>query len=134
VALFLKKEFMRWKLNYRNLFQVQYVDPYTSADGTIPYLYDRNKLTLEYEYNKYISFYVAQELFLPLNNPQSLNFDQSRSFVGMLYNLTKDQQLEFFFLYKASLEDNDWFNQKNSYPSQALARDFVYGIGYSISF
>ncbi len=133
-ALMLKKDIRRWKVNYRNLFQWQYVDLMTSESGSIPYLYDRHKLTLEYELNKRFSAYVAQEFFMPLNDPQGFSFDQSRSFLGLFYNITKDQQFEFFFLHKMQLRDSDWFKQKNSYPDYTLTRDFVYGVGYSISF
>jgi len=133
-ALNLRKDIRRWKFNYRNLFQWQYVDPFTSEDGHIPYLYDRHKLTIEFEYNKYFSFYAAQEFFVPLNDPKGFNPDQSRSFLGLFYNLTKNQQLEIFFLHKLQLDDSDWFKQKNSYSSGMLTRDFVYGIGYSIEF
>jgi len=134
LAAMLKKDIRRWKINYRHLFQWQYVDPFTSADGSIPYLYDRNKLSLEYECNKFLSLYVAQELFLPLNDPKGKAFDQSRSFLGLLYNLTKNQQLELFFLYKLQLQNSDWYEQKNSYSDRMLSRDFVYGVGYSIEF
>lgn len=133
-ALYLKKEIRRWNINYRNLFQWQYVDMYTSDDGFIPYLYDRHKLTVEYEFTKRISAYVAQEFFIPLNDPEGFTSDQSRSFLGLFYNLTKNQQLEFFFLHKLQLRDSDWFKQRNSYSTSLLSRDFVYGVGYSFSF
>ena len=134
-AITAKKDIMRWRFSYRNLFQSQYIEPFTSEDGYIPYYYDRNKITVQYEYNKYLSFYVAEELYLPLNNPQVKGFDRSRTFVGLLYKLGKRQQLEAFFLYQAELQnDRDWFNQRNTYPDYTLARDFVYGLGYSYSF
>lgn len=133
-ALLLKKDFMRWSLRYRNLLQSQYVDPFTSEGGSIAYFYDRHKVTLAYEYTKYLSFYAAQELFIPLNNQQARGFDQSRSFLGALYNLSKNQQLEFFFLLKTRLQNGDWYDQKKSYPNEPLQRDFVYGIGYTFEF
>lgn len=133
-ALLLKKDIRRWSLRYRNLTQVQYNEPFTSEEGDIARVYNRHKLTLQYEYSKYISLYAAQELFIPLNNPQARGLDQSRSFLGLLYNLTKNQQLELFFLLRAGLQNGDWYEQKNKYPNEPLNRDFVYGVGYSFDF
>jgi hypothetical protein len=133
-ALLLKKQLKRWSVGYRNLFQSQYVDPFTSEDGGIAYFYDRHKVTLEYEYSKRISIYTAQELFIPLNNQQARGFDQSRTFLGLLYNLSKTQQVELFFLLKQRLQNGDWYDQARTYPNEPLTRDFVYGLGYTFEF
>lgn len=133
-ALLLRKDIRRWSLRYRNLSQMQYNEPFTSEDGDIARLYNRHKITLQYEYSKYIFLYAAQELFIPLNNPQARGFDQSRSFLGLLYNLTKKQQLEVFFLLRAGLQNGEWHKQRNKYPNEPLNRDFVYGVGYSFEF
>jgi len=133
-ALQFKQDIGRWRFMYRNMFQVQYNNPFTSQIGYIPYLYDRNKFTIKYEYNKRFTYYIAEELYVPLNNPQSKGLDRTRSYIGMFYTTFRHQQLEFYFLYQAQLQNGDWYNQRNSYTFNILEHDFIYGIGYSIEF
>ncbi len=134
VALFLKTEIKKWRLMYRNRLQLQYYDPYTSSDGTTPFIYDRNKITVKYAATKRFEPYISEELYLPLNNPQLRGFQRSRSFAGLIYNLTKDMQFDFYFGFQAQLANGDWFKQKKSYDNSLLERNFIYGIGYSFSF
>jgi hypothetical protein len=134
IALILKKDFHRLRFSYRNMFQLQYYDPYTSYEGFVQYFYDRNKFTIKYFASKRFEFYLADELYLPLNNPQVRGFQRSRSFAGLFYNVKKDQQLEFYFMFQAQLQQGNWFKQKNYYDNSPLKHDFVYGIGYSIYF
>lgn len=134
VALVFKKDIGRWRFSYRNMFQFQYNDPYTSENGYFPYYYDRNKFIVKYFATKRFEFYAAEELYIPLNNQQLIGVDRSRTFVGMFYNVTKKQQVEFYFMYQAQLQKGDWYKQHNYYPDYMLCRDFVFGIGYGISF
>ena len=129
-----KKDIGRWRFMYRNMFQVQYNNPFTSANGSTPYFYDRNKFTVKYEFNKRFTGYIAEELYIPLNNPQVKGIDRSRSFVGVFYKTFKHQQLEFYFLYQIQLQNGDWYNQHSNYYDNMLSHDFVYGIGYSFNF
>ena len=134
IALVFKKDVGFWRFSYRNMFQFQYNDPYTTKDGFNAYYYDRNKFTIKYFATKRFDFYVAEELYIPLNNQQLKGLDRSRSFIGMFYNTTKYQQLEFYFMIQAQLQKGDWYKQHNYYPNYMLNHDFVYGIGYSIQF
>jgi hypothetical protein len=130
-ALILKKDIHRWRFMYRNMFQVQYVDPYTSAKGYIPLMYDRNKFTLKYEWNKYFIPYIAQELYFPLNIPSVKGVSRSRTFVGLFYNVTKRQQLELYFMFQDRLQKVTWYSEKLSSSYYKSQQFFVYGIGYS---
>jgi len=132
-ALILKKDLRRWRFSYRNLFQVNYLDPYTSEEGYIPRLYDRSKITVRYEASKRFLFYASEELYFPLNSPAIIGPDRSRSSIGMLINITKNQQLELYFIYQQQLQKNNWYDQKDYYPNYMLKRYFIYGIGYAIS-
>jgi len=134
IALVLKKDVRKWRFMYRNMLQLQYYDPYSSYEGFVRYFYDRNKFTIKYAPSKRVELYLAEELFLPLNNPQVKSFQRSRSFAGLFYYLTKDQQLEFYFAFQAQLQNGDWFKQNNYYDNSLLKHDFIYGIGYSIYF
>lgn len=134
VAVVLKKDWARWRLSYRNLFQVQYNNPYTSEHGYFPYFHDRNKFILKYYATRRFDFYVAEELYIPLNNEQVKGIDRSRTFAGLFYNITKRQQLELYFLYQSQLQKGDWYKQQNKYPNDFFDKFYVYGIGYSIQF
>lgn len=131
-AVILSKEFGRFKIMYRNLFQVSYND---LPDGAyLPRYADRNKITLKYEATKRYSFYVAQELFLTINNPQFKGFYRSRSFAGTFIKTSKHQQLELYFCFQAQLQRLTWYKQKESYPNIPLSHNYIYGVGYSIEF
>jgi len=136
VAMTFKKDIKRWRFMYRNMFQFQYNNPFTSSTGMIPYYYDRNKFIIKYELNKYYTLYAAEELYIPLNSPVTKGLDRSRTFVGLFYNIFKHHQLELYFMYQSRIQNSDWFRQRNYYPfyNYILEKDFVYGIGYSIDF
>jgi len=133
-ALILKKDFRRFEFTYRNLFMCRYKDPFTRYDGYIAYYYDRNKLTITYEATKRVSCYIAEEVNMPLNNPQLKGLSRSRSYAGVDIIVKKHQKLELYFMHQLQLQQGDWFDQDISYISKPLNRYFVYGIGYSISF
>ncbi len=134
VALVVKKDFLKWRFMYRNMLQLQNFDPYTRNDGYIQYIYDRHKVSIKYFATKRFEFYVAEELYLPLNNPQLKTFERSRSFTGMFYNISKYQQLEFYFAFQAELQKGYWYKQDKHYDNSLLKHDFIYGIGYSVYF
>jgi hypothetical protein len=134
VALILKKELGKWQFKYRNRFQCRYKSPNTSDDGYIPYYYDRNKVTIKHETTKRFSFYLAEEVNLPFNNPQVKGISRLRSFAGTLIKITKKQQLELYFMCHLQLQNGDWYDQDDSYYPDPLKRNFVYGIEYTIEF
>jgi len=134
LALVIKKDVRRLRFMYRNMFQVQYVNPYTSKSGYIPRIYDRNKLTIKYEATKRFSYYVAGEVNVIVNNPNITGLTRSRLFVGTFFNTTKHQQLELYFLWQQQLQTTYWFKQNDNFTWAPLVRKFVYGIGYSINF
>ncbi|MGZ3862289.1 MAG: DUF2490 domain-containing protein [Bacteroidia bacterium] len=134
VAIVLKQDIKRWRFSYRNMFQFQYNDPYTSSNGMIAYYYERSKFTIKYYATKRLNFYVAEELYTPLNNQQLKGLDRSRSFAGLFINITRKQQLEFYCMLQLQLQKGDWYKQHKSYPNDMLNHDYVYGIGYSIQF
>lgn len=133
-ALILKKKFGKWQFNYRNRFQCRYKSPNASDDGYIPYYYDRNKITIRREATKRFSFYVAEEIYIPLNNPQVRGISHSRSFAGTFIKLTKKQQLEFYFMCHLQLQNGNWYDLDDSHYPDPSDRRFVYGMEYTIEF
>jgi len=113
----LKVNIKNFELSYRNQTQVQ-----VKHQKGIEYeIYNRNKLSCEYELNKRISLTLSEELYLPLNYRDQIFIDRARSYVSCTYVINKKQSLEPYFLYQTR------FITSNN-------RDFVYGINYSFSF
>jgi hypothetical protein len=120
VSLVMKKEFRRYRPTYRMMFQEQNHDVYSSANGRILQSYFRNKLTLRYELNKYLTPYIATELYYHFNTRSADNsFSRLRYFVGIFYHLRKNSDLELYYLIQQGL------NEVNP------QRDYVIGIGFS---
>jgi hypothetical protein len=136
VAMTFKKEIRRWRFMYRQMYQFQFNNPYTSAQGLIPFHYDRNKFIVKYFYNKRYTFYAAEEIYIPLNSPQIKGIDRTRTFLGLFYTLMKGHQIEVYFMYQSRIQNGAWFKEHNYYNASnyMLEKDFVYGIGYSINF
>lgn len=134
LALTLKKDLKRFEFSYRNQFMCSYIKPFTRYEGYIAYLYDRNKITINYEATKRMLFYIAEEVNMPLNNPQLKGLSRSRSYAGLELKVRKHQKLELYFMYNIQLQQGDWFNQDISYANSPLKKYVVYGIGYNIDF
>lgn len=120
IALILKKNIGRWDFSYRNMIQMRFKNIYSSYDGKVPKYYERNKLTVKYDLNKFINPYLSEELFYPFYQGKNKGLNKSRTAVGINYNLNKHTQLDVYFLYQYELNA---FNPTN--------RDYVYGLGFS---
>ena len=119
-AIIAGQQMRRFHLSYRLMFQGQNNLAYFSKEN-VPVLYLRNKSTLKYECNKYVTVYVAEELFTPLNNHKSRGLDRSRSFVGMFYSMGRRYALELYLAYQYQIN-----------PVVTRKQDFILGLGYSI--
>ncbi len=119
-ALILKKNIGRWDFSYRNMVQMRMKDIYSSVDGKIPKFYERNKVSIKYDLNKFINPYIGYELYYPFYQAKNKGFSKSRTALGLNYNLNKHTQLELYFLYQQELN-----------ASNPTNRDFIYGIGFS---
>jgi hypothetical protein len=121
---------MRQKMNrfgfiYRNLVQAQTPASYNREKALVPKYFDRNKLTVKYEINKYLETYVAAEVNLPLSkNYQGLYINRLRTFTGLQFNLSRRSYLETYFLYQ----------RKYLIKRGGLPRDYIYGLTYSYTF
>ena len=119
-AVILKKNWEKWDFAYRNMFQIRMKNIYSSDQGKVPQYYNRNKITAKYDLNKYIIPFISQELFYPFYQALHKGFDKSRTAMGFDYKLSRKAQLEFYFLYQLELN-----------ASNAINRDFVYGVGFT---
>jgi hypothetical protein len=135
-GIILKHEIKRWKLSYRNMLQARYVDPNSSNTGYIGYYFDRNKFEIQYEATKRMTFYAAEEINIPLNNPNvtGISISRTRSYLGTILNISKHQAVDLYFMFQAKLQQGDWFDQKDTYPNKRLKHFYVYGITYKLEF
>jgi hypothetical protein len=118
-----RKKFNKLLLIYRNRIQAQVRDIYTSENGAVPEFYDRNKFTARYELNKRFDVYLAQEVYSPFYRFSTVPADRSRSYAGVIYNISKKSSVDVFFLF-----------QRELYASRQLRRDFIYGLTYILEF
>jgi len=102
---------------------LQLKDIYSSAEGSVPVFYNRNKLQVKYELNKRIELYVSEEVYSPFYRFNAIGIDRSRSAVGMIYNLSKKSSIEGTFYYQQEL-----------YATRQLRRNFIYSLTYNFSF
>lgn len=130
-ALVLREDFHRVKLIYRN--KLQFRQGNENSENEHQYkIYDRNKLTVRYDLNKRLSPYVSEEIYVSLNDPQFKGIARTRSQAGVVINLSKSQQIEFYFMYQAFLNNSGWWDQNNN--PNPYRRDYIYGIVYGIAF
>jgi hypothetical protein len=133
VSATFRKKVKRWNFMYRNLFQARYRDM-NSDDTWMARYYDRNKITVKYEATKRFTFYAGAEAYIPLNNPTWKNIDRLRGFTGVEIATTKNQQLEFYFMFQQRLNNFNWVNNGGGYDNSPYRRDYIYGIAYSFGF
>jgi hypothetical protein len=135
-GLILRKEIKRLRFTYRNMLQARYEAPSTSKTGYIGYYFDRNKADIRYDASKRFAFYIAEEVNIPLNNPnvRGLSISRTRSYLGTVIVLSKHHALDLYFMYQAKLQQGDWFDQDDDYPNRPLKHFYVYGLTYKIDF
>lgn len=104
LALVLNKNFGLWSMTFRNRWQCQFKDVYSSEDGKIPQWVNRNKLTLKYDFNKRIQGFVSSELNYIFRPVQEAKWDRVRSSAGLEYKITKHSSVELYYTFQRDLE------------------------------
>lgn len=133
IAAVMKYEYQKWKFFYRNLAQVR-MGSTNSDNATVMRIYDRNKITVRHETTRRWAFWLATEIYIPLNNPQTTGIDRTRYFAGTTLRTTKGQSLDLYFMLQTQLQRGKWFDQSYRYQNDPLNRYFIYGINYNIEF
>ena len=123
VAAYLRKRMGKFLFVYRNRIQARYKNVMSSNEGSYALWHDRHKFLIRYEINKRFDAYISEELYSPLQNMKLIGFDRSRTAVGVIYKLSKNNSIEGYFLF-----------QKELYSDKQLRRDYVYGITYNHRF
>jgi len=133
VAMVLKYDLNKFRFFYRNLAQVR-MGPTNSDEANTMRIYDRNKFTIRHETTRRWAFWVASEIYIPLNNQQTQGIDRIRYFLGSTLRTAKGQSLDLYFMLQNQVKRGKWFDQSYRYQNDFLKRFFIYGINYNIEF
>jgi hypothetical protein len=127
-----KKKVDPFIIYFRQMFQDQVQDIYSSSLGKLPVYFSRSKVTIKCELNRYTP-YIASELYVRLsepysNNPESvsqpngIHANRVRYFAGFFYELNKMNFVELYYMIEKHFNENDPLT------------NYVIGIGYAHEF
>lgn len=119
--LILKKKLKPLVFVWRQRFQNQLEDVFTSEEGRTPQYYTRSKLAIKYDLNRFTPC-IASELYFKLVPGKQPLPNRYRIFGGLNYSLNKTNDLEVYYLFDRR------FNQR--YP----LTNYVIGITYKHTF
>jgi len=120
----LKKELRRFNFSYRQRFQMQFKNVYSSELGYFPELISRNRFQMKYEINKYLYPYISLEFRQQIRNAgvPELNglFYQRRYLIGLEYRISSRSAIEpYYFL-------NHTYNVVSSTNASVIGIQFNY--------
>lgn len=123
--ILLKKKVGNFGLSFRQRFQSEYRNVYSSELGAIPEWYARSKFTIKYDLNKPVTPYIGTEFRYQINNPRSVEVNglwhRARFFAGFDYKINDKHTLGSYYLIQ-----REW----NVSSPQNL---YIIGLEYSIS-
>lgn len=91
------KEYGYWKLALRSRLQTTYRDENHGNYSWNPKMYLREKLELSYEFpTRPWKFFVSEETFLRLNNPQGNYIDEWRTRIGTTYRVNRNSRISLY--------------------------------------
>ena len=97
-----KKKFGSIGFAFRQRFQTEYRNIYSSELGAIPEWYTRSKLTVKYDFGKPITPYIATELRYQINNPRMVEIDKlwhrARFIGGLDYKRSDRHSFGLYYL------------------------------------
>lgn len=116
------------EMAWRNMFQQQVQDIYSSDFGAIPDNYLRNKFTFTYNFKKGFLYnvkpYLATEFYYRVSNhdKDGYGFKRNRYYVGAFYTINKNAEVELYYLVEKNYNIID------------PPTNYIAGIGFSKSF
>jgi Protein of unknown function (DUF2490) len=112
-------------LSYRQRIQSEVRDVYSSAIGSIPEWYSRNKFELKYDIHKPVTPYIAAEFRYQINNPRAVEsnrlWHRNRYFAGLDYKVNDRNTFGVYYMIQ---------REYNVSSPQNL---YIVGLEYSIS-
>lgn len=118
----------RFELAWREMFQQQVQDIYSSDFGAVPDNYLRNKITATYVFKKGFLYrikpYAATEFYYRVSNhdKDGYGFKRNRYYLGSYYAINKKAEIELYYLVELNYNISD------------PPTNYVAGIGFSKSF
>ncbi len=133
IGAVVKTDMDKFKFFYRHLIQARR-GVFNDDENYITRFYSRSKVTIRHETTRRYIFYVAGEVYLPLNSPQTKGIERARGIAGVTIRTFKNQSLDLYFMYQHFFLRNKWYDQEFRFQNEFLERDFIYGISYNIAF
>lgn len=121
----LKKKFENFSVSYRQRFQEEIRNIYSSKDGIMPEWYSRNKVAIKYDFGKPIIPYIAAEFRYQFHNPRSVESDdtwhRNRYSAGLDYKINDKNSFGLYYLVQ------------QEFNVSAPANLYILGLEYSLS-
>lgn len=121
----LKKKMGAFSLSYRQRLQSEVRNIYSSANGTIPEWYSRNKFELKYDLDKPVSPYLAAEFRYQINDPRNVESDgllhRNRYIIGLDYKKNDRNTFGVYYLIQ------------NEYNVSAPENIYIVGLEYTLT-
>ncbi len=121
----LKQKFGNFSLSYRQRIQAEERNIYSSAKGSIPEWYSRNKFELKYDMDKPITPYIAAEFRYQINDPRNVEsnhyWHRNRYFIGIDYKKNDRNSFGLFYLIQ------------NEFNVSAPEDLYIVGLEYSLN-
>ncbi|MDO9187040.1 MAG: DUF2490 domain-containing protein [Bacteroidia bacterium] len=120
-----KKKAGQFSLSYRHRLQSEVRNIYSSADGSVPEWYSRNKFELKYDIDKPIRPYIAAEFRYQINDPRNVESDKTlhrqRYIVGLDYKKNDRDTFGFYYLIQ------------NEFNVSAPENIYIVGLEYTLT-
>ncbi|MES2286831.1 MAG: DUF2490 domain-containing protein [Bacteroidota bacterium] len=121
----LKKKSGAFSLSYRQRLQSEVRNVYSSASGTIPEWYSRNKFELKYDMDKPVRPYIAAEFRYQINDPRNVESEglwhRNRYIIGLDYKKNDRNTFGVYYLIQ------------NEFNVSAPENIYIVGLEYTIS-
>jgi hypothetical protein len=117
---FKKKIYRTLSFYYRSRTQVQFVNYYSSTNGTIPEWDWRNKFTLKLKYYN-LKPYISTEVLYNFKDSEGFDdFKRTRYYVGCEFMINQKESFQIYYLFQ------------HQYNVRTPTDSYVLGLGYNI--
>ncbi|MES2138212.1 MAG: DUF2490 domain-containing protein [Bacteroidota bacterium] len=121
----LRKKMGSFALSYRQRLQSEVRNVYSSARGTIPEWYSRNKFELKYDLDKPVRPYIAAEFRYQINDPRNVESEglwhRNRYIIGLDYKKNDRNTFGVYYLIQ------------NEFNVSAPENIYIVGLEYTIT-
>ncbi len=120
-----KQKVGNFSLSYRQRLQTEVRNVYSSAKGSVPEWYSRNKFEVKYDLHKPVTPYIGAEFRYQINDPRNNEsnglWHRNRYFAGLDYKINDKHSFGFYYLIQ------------NEYNVSAPENLYIIGLEYSLT-